>query len=174
MIMFEGINSLITEMDAEDLRRIAATVSVDGTCVEIGSNEGASAVEILKTLPERYDLVCSSLHQTIHYAKFKWYCIKNLCWHRVVPVTGDFRILPIHIEIKKLAFLFLDHDHSDEGMRDALAMLLPYCVTGTILSFHDYKHPGYPAVAKHVDLLINNLAYQTNLVRDGLVVLTKR
>jgi predicted O-methyltransferase YrrM len=171
--MFEGINSLITEMDATDLRKLGELVKVDGVCVEIGSNEGASAVEILKGLPERYDLVCASLHQSVNYPKFKWYCVQNLCWNRVLPITGDFRILPIHVEMKRLAFLFLDHDHSDIGMRDALNMLLPLCVSGTILSFHDYKHPGYPAVQKYVDPLIRDKSFRSHLIRDGLVILEK-
>lgn len=142
---------LISEADGTLLTTYAAKVTIEGTCLEIGSCHGASAMEILAGLPDKYDLVCSSLHGPDDYQTFKLNCVQHGVWNRILPVTGDFRQLAEHVSIKQLAFLFLDHDHSEDGMKDALAMLLPRCVPGCYLLFHDYQNPGYPAVKKYVD-----------------------
>lgn len=161
---------LISDADADLLRKYAGLVTVDGTCVEVGCCHGASTLEILSTLPPQYDLVCSSLHSPDDYFIFRKNCIDHGAWSRVVPVTGCFRKLHDHVQIAKLAFLFLDHDHSESGMRDALAKFLPLCVSGTWLIFHDYRNTGYPAVVKYVDALPDTRFRKVEII-DTMAVL---
>lgn len=151
---FKGIDSLIMVEDSLLLKQYAAMTTVDGLCLEIGSYQGASAYSILQGLPERYDLICCSMFWAYEYNKFRAFMIQERLWNRVIPVMGDFRrSLVDHIIWSKIAFAFIDHDHTEAGMRDALNMILPQCVPGTILMFHDYGHPEYPAVQRHVDAL---------------------
>lgn len=165
-----NILRLISDADADLLKKYAARVCTEGICLEIGSCHGASTAEILSTLPLPLELICSSLHGPDDYPLFKAHCVEAGCWHRVLPVTGDFRQLQNHVVLKPLAFLFLDHDHSEAGMKDAFSMLLPLCAPGCILMFHDYHNTDYPAVVKYVDSLPPNKYKRVEIIETMAVL----
>lgn len=153
----DGFICFLTESDPEKLKHYASLTEGEGACIEIGSLQGASTADILSTLPDKYDLICSSMHEPENYMPFRRNCLNHNIWNRVIPVTGDFRNLFNHLNITEFRFVFCDHDHSEDGMRDFFKLILPKCGHGCWLLFHDYLHENCPAVKKWVDTLDPNL-----------------
>lgn len=162
--------TLISEVDADILKEFAAQITVDGVCLEIGSGQGASSVAILSGLPEPYSLVCSSYHNAKDYLLFRENCLEHGVWNRVIPVTGDFRNVRAHVAIDRLAFVFVDHDHTKQGMEDFGGIFLSSCVPGTLLLFHDYNNTAYPAVMEWVDALDPKMFTKIKTAGDTVVI----
>lgn len=71
-----------------------------------------------------------------------------------------------------VAFAFIDHDHTEQGMQDVFDLILPNCARECIVMFHDYGHPGYPAVKYYVDQL-NSKIYKKLEVSSLMAVLMR-
>lgn len=48
-------------------------------------------------------------------------------------------------------FIFIDADHSYEGVRDDIQRWWPKLKPGGVMAWHDYRHNDYPGVEKAVD-----------------------
>ena len=59
------------------------------------------------------------------------------------------------IEDKSLDFVFIDSDHSYEGVKLDTILWLPKIKIGGFIVYHDYNHPRLPGVKKAIDELFN-------------------
>ncbi len=69
----------------------------------------------------------------------------------------------------KIRFLFIDGDHTEEGVEKDIALFFPKLMAGSIVVFDDFSE-GFPGVIKAVDNLINRqkfsriMSYRKTLV----------
>lgn len=138
-------------------------ITVSGHAAEIGVAEGYFSADIL-AWPLKFPIL---------YMVDRWACVPAQRgdasnppeWHeqnyqaarervekhfpRPCFLRGDSveksRLVPDH----SLAFLYIDGDHSYEGVKADLAAWAPKVVPGGVIGFHDYENPAYgvkPAV----------------------------
>ncbi len=63
---------------------------------------------------------------------------------------------------KSLDFVFIDGDHSYEGVSKDIQLWLPKIKPGGFLSGHDYFHPKLPGVKKAVDEVFKSVKLDVN------------
>lgn len=56
----------------------------------------------------------------------------------------------------KVGLLFVDDDHSAEGVHAAFEAWVPHLAEGAVIAFDDYGHPDWPGVKQAVDELVDN------------------
>lgn len=142
---------MLCDHDRRCLEAMAKEVTQEGLCIEIGSAFGDSTISILKGLSQQRLLICCSLFGPREYECFNVMMRWRNAWHRIVPITADFRDFWNHIQKAPIRFLFIDHDHSEQSNRDVDALLVPQLTSGAILMMHDYKNPAYPSVTEYVN-----------------------
>ena len=67
------------------------------------------------------------------------------------PGSEEFQIEPG----KPLGLLFVDDDHSAEGVHAAFEAWVPHLADGAVIAFDDYGHPDWPGVKQAVDELVD-------------------
>lgn len=61
-----------------------------------------------------------------------------------------------HPDWNKVGLLFVDDDHSVEGVHAAFEAWAPHLADGAVIAFDDYGHPDWPGVKQAVDELVDN------------------
>ena len=72
--------------------------------------------------------------------------------HRVVFLRGDSVTMSQQVPGLSLRLVYVDGDHSYEGVLNDIHAWLPKLVPGGVMAFHDYENPNY-GVKKAVELL---------------------
>lgn len=127
------------------------------TLVEVGSYAGASTCVLaafaevygggtVYAIDPFYNVEGRESYETGYEAVFD----RNVApfGPRVVKVRGLSWEVPWE---RPIDLLFLDGDHSYDGLAKDLAKFLPLLQAGGVLVFHDYKEHGKPGVRRNVD-----------------------
>lgn len=68
---------------------------------------------------------------------------------------------------EKLDFVYIDGDHSEEGIRQDILSWFPKINDGGIIAGHDYNHPGFPGIKKVVDKFFKRFNWKINTHKSG-------
>ena len=76
------------------------------------------------------------------------------------------------LEGKKIRFLFIDGDHTKEGVEKDVSLFFPLLVPGSIVVFDDFRHEA-PGLVEALDALLKNRYFERVFAyRNTLVVMT--
>lgn len=142
------------EVDA--LRALAFLTSEDAVMVNIGAGAGTSSLAIAEVRPnaKRYTVDISpggpigGMQNEINaFQKADGISLPT-------QVLGDSKVVGTEWENGEIDYLFVDGDHSIEGIRGDIASWMPNMKDGSIMAFHDYEHTKWRNVAVAVDELM--------------------
>jgi len=140
------VNAIPTHLtSAEKLRLYDLAYGQGGVCVEVGSYLGASSCFIALALVEREApgrLYCVDTWQNDAmtegerdtFSLFEQHT--NPFRHILRPLRGDSAAVAKGFD-QKIHFLFIDGDHSYEGVRGDIFSWFPHLVPGALVAFHD-------------------------------------
>ncbi len=84
------------------------------------------------------------------------------------PTLGDF----VNPEFGQFDFIFIDGDHSEEGVKSDIEEALSLLAEDGVMAFHDYGRPTDPGVKKMVDALLLETGSEL-LEKTGTVAVIK-
>jgi len=144
-------------MDIRYRRELGKLITVFGNAAEIGVAEGYFSADILSW----------DVHFPKLYMVDRWRCVPTVKgdssnpqgWHdknlaeararvsqfgdRAVFLQGDSTAMAKMVPNRSLALLYIDGDHSFEGVYSDLLDWVPKVRTGGIVALHDYEAPQY-------------------------------
>lgn len=126
--------------------------------INIGSGAGTSVVSILEAVPEA----------TVFTVDLKSHDLakKNIqkCGmgeKRILYILGDSKQVGRRWpSIYKYNFVFVDGNHSDEGVLGDLEAWVKRLPPGSFVAFHDYDHPNVPSLKTVVDQRMKELGWE--------------
>lgn len=154
-----------TAYNREQARTLYSIINLnkftDENVVEIGCQYGRTTTvfgELQKNF--NYNLHCIDSWEEEHSSqafnhlmgqaeKYNWKL-------KMYPVRSDIAIEDIKKDLKEIALLHIDGDHSYEGVRADIENYVPLVKQGGYILFHDYTNAGIPGVQKAVDELMMN------------------
>ena len=74
------------------------------------------------------------------------------------------------LEGSKIRFLFIDGDHSEEGVEKDISLFFPKLVDGAIVVFDDYS-PDFPGLIKSIDRLLLKIDVKKIFVNNRTLVI---
>lgn len=171
---FEGVEGLISKVDRLTLQKYSELANyVPGEYVEIGSYLGASTLNILNQMPDDRTLYCFD-YWGPRYLQFRENMIRHNKWHKIMPHTGDFRLINRYLtDDLNLSFIFVDNDHSFQSTALPVLYLWPYLNDGGYFLFHDYNHPNYPGVKEFIDLFEEDGCFETQEIAGSVYAIKK-
>lgn len=150
--------------DVDTLRQLVFTLPPSPVVVNIGAGFGTSALTIVEARADAFVFsidVCERPDEELHLRQAG-------LWeqHRVVRILGRSQDAGARWPWP-VAMVFVDGDHSQDGvMADARAWL-PAIRPGGIIAFHDYGRASLPSVAWGVDAVMGG--YEVILHNDTLI-----
>ncbi|KAA6470292.1 class I SAM-dependent methyltransferase [Bacillus cereus] len=146
--------------------------NIDGEIVEIGSFKGKSTIciatgsKLLSSKKRPIYAVDPFKHSDDkqHFISMYEKDYFNDFWHNIEAFELEDFVLPIkkystdaQEEIpQNIAGIFIDGDHSYQGISTDINLYINRVVPGGIIAFHDYNNPHHPDVTKAVDELLLN------------------
>lgn len=139
------------EVDA--LRALANLVPEDGVMVNIGAGAGTSSLTIAEVRPnaKRYTVDISTGGPLGGMENERNAFQKAPGLPLPVQLLGDSKQVGHDWIGEKIDFLFVDGDHSPEGIEGDIANWIAHMKDGGIMAFHDYGSNNWPAVETTVD-----------------------
>lgn len=174
---FEDISAQLSNYDMRDLEIFSDLASnVNGDYLEIGSDQGGSAIRILQQMPINRTLFCMDFwNWNNNYNIFCDNMKRHNKWHLVVPIVGDFRAKLQYFNIdQKFAFVFIDNDHTYSNTALPVLYFWKKISIGGYMLFHDYQHPSYPGVEEFLSLCAKEAWSDVVQDRWGLFCLRKK
>jgi len=155
---------------AMTLADFAAAVPADQEIVELGVFQGRTALIMAwgagqgngahVTAVDAWDLPGNTYHppftdpSTRHTAYAN---VENLGYGERVSLVNAFAAgVGGGWQRRDVGLLFVDDDHSTEGVRAAFEAWSPHLADGAVIAFDDYGHPDWPGVKQAVDELVDN------------------
>lgn len=129
------------------------------TIVEIGSAHGASSIIFAEAARETGgDLICIDHFPEGYEGQEKFGVYAKKAWKKnLKPYLKDVKLMELaSSEARKYMFrtidvLFIDGDHSYEGVNADCINYLPLLRSGGYVGFHDYNNVAYAGVKKAAD-----------------------
>ena len=137
--------------DVDTLRQLVLTLPPSPVVVNIGAGFGTSALTIVEARADAFVFsidICERPDEELHLR------MAGL-WeqHRVVRILGRSQDIGVRWPLA-VAMVFVDGEHSQDGvMADARAWL-PAIQPGGIIAFHDYGRESLPGVKAGVDIVM--------------------
>jgi predicted O-methyltransferase YrrM len=176
----EPIAGWMSPVELRYLADLAGSLPPQARWVEVGSYAGRSLLATGLSLPPGAELtaidscvgvppqsalavdVASSLQQVLSMVNARGVRARLL----VEPSADAAR----HFDDASLDVVFVDGDHTAEGVRADITAWLPKLKPGGVLCGHDYLHPTYPGVQELVDQLLPD----RSLVPDSTIWAVRR
>jgi predicted O-methyltransferase YrrM len=117
----------------------------DAVVVELGVRTGHTSAHLLKYCPQIRSLYAVDLEPLP--PDRRWVLALH-CFHFV---QGDSAAAAASFDDESVDLVFIDADHSEEGVRRDIAAWLPKLRLGGILSGHDYGSTHHAGVTRAVD-----------------------
>lgn len=135
------------------LTEVAKELPHDAVCLEIGTRGGFSAISFLLgnlnlhltsidndgrceyAVRDNIQRIMAEKYLGEQYHPNEWELDKRFSF-----ITGDSAEVGKAWE-KKVQYLFIDGDHSYEGVKKDIEAWIPHMDYGGIIGFHDYNHP---------------------------------
>lgn len=155
-----GIEAELLDGDVRCLSSRAGDVAV-----ELGCMQGGSAALLSLSFKEVYTIdLFEDLPESSSYSK-QWIQEKGSSYldtatrlHKfpnVKVLKQSTRIIPDEILSKPIDLLFIDADHSYEGVRADYETWLPLVRLGGTIIFHDYSYDKRDTVKKYIDQVVS-------------------
>ena len=136
-----------------DLGKLMDHMNIMGPCAEIGVAEGRYSKEICEWGAPKVYLVDrwmsvptqsgdASSSQKWHDNNFAG-CQANVAGYNVEFLRGDSVEMADRVPDGSLSLVYVDADHSYEGVKRDIEAWFPKLMVGGIFAFHDYLSPAY-------------------------------
>jgi predicted O-methyltransferase YrrM len=174
------------------LADFAASVPADQEIVELGVYQARTALIMAwgasqgngahVTAVDAWDLPGNTYHPPFTDAatREKAYAnVLNLGYAERIELIQGFaaetgsEVWPCSDFLKPVGLLFVDDDHSAEGVHAAFSAWSPHLAEGAVIAFDDYGHPDWPGVKQAVDELVDNGAIEPVDVRFDRLAVTR-
>ena len=165
----------IFDSEVADLYRLAFSSVGDGAIVEIGAAQGKSTTALALGCIDggtgKVLTIDSYAQKTIGSIEVSEQLFrKNTAWLQDII---DLRVAKSEQIGKQwnrpIKMLFIDADHSYEGVKKDIALFLPHVIPGGVVAFHDYANSNYPGVAQAVDDIKEKLFFRTRSYGRGML-----
>lgn len=127
---------------------ILQQLAKDKICLEIGSYKGKSSVGIAEVAKEvfcvdTFSADGSGQNQHENTLTLNEFTENTKGYSNISPCVGNSKIMVPLFEDNKFDFIFIDGDHSYEGVKNDILVCWPKLKIGGIMAFHDYKWDGF-------------------------------
>ena len=148
------------------LCQLANTLDVPGWFVDLGTYQGRSAMVLVQSSlrsPHRRKIITidnysegkDALDPSAGDPPDFWTVKGRLkCRGRLQMVVGDVADVPMLCQGQDIALVFVDADHTRDGIVASIETWKPLVVPGGIMAFDDYGSPRWPDVQPTVDELM--------------------
>ncbi len=144
--------------------------------MEIGSEHGGSAAIMAAALQPPRMLIALDFWEPSHSCTLGTLpdAVEN--WNkagvmsRIVPIKAKSPEAPIAPK-NDIGFLWIDGDHSADGVREDFERWSEYVPYKGLIGFHDYDCPSGPGVKDFVDALLASDQYEEHGRIDNMVVI---
>lgn len=143
-------------------RRVKAVTPV---MVNIGIGAATSLACLLEARPGA-EIVAVDIDPHVGHSQLEQMGVRHL----VRRITGDSKVVGKHWE-KPIDLLFIDGDHSTEGVRGDIEIWTPHLAESGVVLLHDYDGVFWPDVKTAVDTLLAGW-YQVGLA-ETLIALSR-
>ena len=135
-------------------------IESNGNILEIGCNEGDTTRELANACPDKLILASDIFAQktTLKYQQYEVpkknrICIRAKNYENVIVIDANSKDYESMLKKYNLKFVFVDGDHSFEGVKKDTEMLLRILEKGSIIAWHDYYDdaPDWVGVKKYLD-----------------------
>lgn len=119
-------------------------------CLEIGCNTGATSAAILKGNDSIQEYVGVDLPAIWFIDAPAGQFAREDPRFRLIQLPCGSRDLKVS-EMAKFDFIFIDGDHTGDGVRFDTELARQLIAPGGIIAWHDYQHPQNPKVREYID-----------------------
>jgi len=149
----------VWEIDGQRLAYLASRIPENGVIVEIGSHRGRSAAYMAAAAKTNVTIYCIDLWKNDKDLRFVsddndlkmfWSLFDDLgLRENIVALQGKSEVFAHSWEFG-INLLFIDGDHSYDGVKSDYIAWYPHVRDGGVIAFHDY-HKNWPGVIRFVD-----------------------
>jgi len=141
-------HGMLSADEVQAIKRCAMMVAKNPIAVNIGAGFGTSTIAILESRPDArvYELDKRIRTEAIQYAQLAGFEQQ----HRISRVIGRSQDIGKNW-VWPIDLLFVDGDHTDEGVLGDIEVWVPFVKHMGVIIFHDYKHPNLPRLTEIVD-----------------------
>ena len=137
-----NIHSHVTGEELYTLHSIAKKLSNGSICVEIGSYIGASSYFIAKGLKNKSKLYCIDAWQNDAMSEGKWDTFQEFCSNTntvssIITPIREYSYNAVEYVKEPIDFIFIDGDHSYDGVKRDLLDWIPKVKSGGTIAMHD-------------------------------------
>lgn len=183
-----SVPGMISAKSGQFLFSLCYMQDIEGDVVEIGSWQGRSTIFLAKAVQGAKNGRFFAIdHFKGNVSKEHFYVVgkKDLSDLKTnflgnmknfgVINTVNLLDMPNYEAIKSLSgssirFLFIDGDHTKEGVKKDIELFLPKLVQGAIVVFDDYKE-DFPGLVETVDELVKGKSFSRMMYYDNTLVL---
>ncbi len=155
--------------EVEALMDVAKLIPEDGTMINIGAGAGTSSLAVAESRPD-VNIITVDISEGGPFGGFEneLNAFKNAKMEKLLPeqLLGDSKKIGHEWDRDKVDFVFVDGDHSEDGVRGDIEAWVQHIKDGGIIIFHDYSPKTWPKVMKVVDEMMNG--YESILEIDTL------
>ena len=137
-----------------ELLDLLSSIGLPKTVVEVGVAEGRFSFELYNKGVDRLYLVdlwetmpfidgCASFDQGWHDDNYNSVLRTFNGKNNVSILKGFSHKVAVKIPDRSIGLVYIDSDHSYNGVKSDIKVWLPKLVDGGIMAFHDYKNPAY-------------------------------
>ena len=155
--------------EVEALMDIAELIPENGTMINIGAGAGTSSLAVAESRPDLHIVTVDiSGGGPLGGLKNEINAFNNAEMEDQLPeqILGDSKEIGKDWDRDKVDLVFVDGDHSEDGVRGDIEAWLQHIKDGGIIVFHDYSPVTWPKVMKVVDEMMNG--YKSILEIDTL------
>jgi len=167
--------------DTQSLVSIVETLKGDLDGIEIGVLRGGSSIDLLTNIPRIRKLVCIDPFLPYIGISFEKYQSAEFWEDMYKSVLDEFdkfdgraelirdksENVASKLEDGKYDFIFIDGDHSYEGVKKDITLYEPKLKKGGLLIGHDYNKSHKDRVMKAVDEYVEKENRDLHLVQEG-------
>lgn len=172
------------------LADFAAVVPADQEIVELGVYQARTALIMAwgaskgngahVTAVDAWDLPGNTYHPPFTDAATReqaYRNVENLGYSGHITLMNNFAANVGHLwgeqRSEKVGLLFVDDDHSAEGVHAVFEAWWKHLADGAVIAFDDYGHPDWPGVKQAVDELVDNGKIEPVDVRFDRLAVTR-
>ncbi len=155
--------------EVEALMGIAELIPENGTMINIGAGAGTSSLAVAESRPDIHIITVDiSKGGPLGGMENELNAFNNAEMEDQLPeqILGDSKEIGKTWERDKVDFVFVDGDHSEEGVRGDIEAWFQNIKDGGIIVFHDYNMDVWPKVMTVVDEMMSG--YESILEIDTL------
>ena len=155
--------------EVEALMSVAELIPENGTMINIGAGAGTSSLAVAEARPD-INIITVDISEGGPFGGFEneVNAFKNAKMEKLLPeqLLGDSKKIGREWDRDKVDFVFVDGDHSEDGVRGDIEAWIDHIKDDGIIVFHDYSDSVWPKVMVVVDEMMSG--YESILEIDTL------